>query len=389
MTISQELARNKTEISAEIKRELNNRISAVEESLNFALTTNEVVCQRLSAVEKKASEAETELETSRVRLRSVEEQLDISNQEKLQDWLVFSGSAIPKLTTEDRPEDAPRLLHRMLWDLMGFHLDSAQVSEVHRDKFQIWVRFTHSFPGSLRDLIFRGKTRLRGTGLFVRESLTEKRQEWFDELVKLRKRKLLNVALTRSGTVLYIESENARAVPINSDEALQSLINRLTTTEGGTSGARQVESRVVTMQGHQDRTPAESFRGREERPIERRSPAPMHRPIQSYYSPPPQRVNNETETERNPNERVQRQPMTPEVLADRDRGRVQQEQRHAHGEQSQQAVRGVLNEAAWPSVEQIELRTEEHTSRGAGLRRRVGSDIRSFCAPDSVRRKLD
>lgn len=82
--------------------------------MNFALITNKVVCQRLSEAKRKASVTKAKLEQFQL--------LDI-----LLDWLIFSGTAVPKLTRSDRPHDAPRLLHEMLLALMGFRLGPNQI----------------------------------------------------------------------------------------------------------------------------------------------------------------------------------------------------------------------------------------------------------------------
>lgn len=395
--ITQELARTRKEITEEVKKEIDTRISAVEDSLNFALTANEVISQRLSKTEKNASETKNELQQCQRRLRAVEDQLDSFEQEKLLDWLVFSGPAIPKLTRNDRPEDAPRLLHDMLLDLLGFRLDCNQVKEVHRDRGKIWVRFSHSFPGSNRDQIFRGKTRLRGTGLFVREKITARRQSWCDELMKLKHRGLIRVVSTRSGTVFCMEANCTRFVPIQSEEALQRLLHRLTSSSQNTNANANSDSEerqirpAVESQNRNYRPPGIRSQGEHGHDTERRE---ERRLTQSFYSPP-LRVYNEPEQEGSEHRRERTDPDPSQgVRSYRDR-EERQEQRQVSMEHTMEhtattgrsaAQHGAYQPSDGESARESRLRSAD---RCTGLRRRAAGDIRSFCAPNSVHRKND
>ena len=224
--IRRENQESRKSITEEIKRHSEERIAALENSLSFALTVNETLSKRLAVVEKRAEQAEQDFLHCARRICAMEDELDSMHQARLLDWLIFSGPAIPRRPRDGR-EDTPRMLAAMLEQLMDFHADMSQISEVHRDERMLRVRFTSSKPGSDRDTLFRNKTRLRGTGLYIRESLTPRRQAMYSELVARKmERKITNV-FTRSGTVFAVVNSGERPRPVRSDDALQRLLNLL------------------------------------------------------------------------------------------------------------------------------------------------------------------
>ena len=173
-------------LAQEIRRCNEERMNAIERSLSFALTTNETLSKRLVEVEQKAQQTEAELMHCAKRLCLVEEQLDQCHQRELQDWLVFSGPAIPRRSQSGRGEDAARLLCSLIQRHMNYEMDTAQLKEVYRDERQIRVRFTAVGSGSDRYHLVRNKTKLRGTGMYIRERLTPFRQKMFNELMRSR-----------------------------------------------------------------------------------------------------------------------------------------------------------------------------------------------------------
>ena len=119
------------------------------------------------------------------------------------------------------------MLAAMLEQLLDFHVDMSQICEVHREERMLRVRFTSSKPGSDRDILFRNKTRLRGTGLYIRESLTPRRQAVYSELVARKMERKITTVFTRSGTVFAVVNSGERPRPVRSDDALQRLLNLL------------------------------------------------------------------------------------------------------------------------------------------------------------------
>ena len=153
------------------------RASALESSLSFALTTNETLAKRLTEVEVRASQAESDFRMCVRRMSKLEQELDQLQQRELRDWLVLRGPVIPRLSRSDLCQDAGRLLRSMLQELMGFSMDVQQVAELRREERQIFVKFSTSAAGSDCYLLIRNRTRLRGSGLYIRGNLTPARQQ--------------------------------------------------------------------------------------------------------------------------------------------------------------------------------------------------------------------
>ena len=233
--IRHENQESRKSITEEIKRYNEERIVAIENSLTFALTVNETLSKRLAAVEQRAERSEQDFLQCARRICALEDELDSTHQSRLLDWLIFSGPAIPRRPRDSRGEDIPRLLVTLLERLLDFQLDMGQVSEVQREERQLRVRFTSARPGSDRDVLFRNKTRLRGTGLYIRESLTPRRLAVFNELAaKKRERKIVTV-FTRGGTVFAVVSQGDRPRPVRSEEALRRLCSSLEEADNAAS----------------------------------------------------------------------------------------------------------------------------------------------------------
>ncbi|KAF0302653.1 hypothetical protein FJT64_025255 [Amphibalanus amphitrite] len=203
-------------ITEEIKRCTEERMTALENSLSFALTVNETLSKRLVTVEKRAEQAEQDFLRCAKRLCTLESELDDIQQSKMMDWLIFSGPAVPRRPRNGR-ENTPQMLSAMLAQLLEFQIDMDQISEVHREDRQIRVRFVTSRSGSDRDILFRNKTKLRGTGLYIRESLTKQRLTIFNELSLMKREKKIATVLTRSGTVFVVVSQGERPRPVRGE----------------------------------------------------------------------------------------------------------------------------------------------------------------------------
>ena len=139
--IRREITRSSQALAGDM-RAYEERVSALESSLSFALTTNEILAKRLTEVEARASQAESDFRMCVRRMSELEQELDQLQQRELRDWLVFSGPAIPRLSRSDRSQDAGRLLRSMLQELMGFSMDVQQVAELRREERQIFVKFS-------------------------------------------------------------------------------------------------------------------------------------------------------------------------------------------------------------------------------------------------------
>ena len=161
-----------------------------------------------------------EVSDLRFQVRSLELQHDSLQQRSRLGCLIFSGPAIP---TASPQEDAKEIIKSLLQRYMSFELDVNQVSTVFRVHSKLFVEFTTASPGSNRDQLYRTKTRLRGSGLFIAESLTPYRQELFQNLLRLKKDQTIFTAFTRSGELFVRKTRSSSPVKIGDHAALQQL----------------------------------------------------------------------------------------------------------------------------------------------------------------------
>ena len=154
------------------------------------------------------------------------DQLEIENDDLKQrgrlSCLIFSGSAIPEPVPQEVTVD---VIRGLLLRLMQFHLSVDQVDVAFRLRNQsVLVKFKSTANGSDRDRLFWSKIALRGTGLFVAESLTARRQGILRTLVQLKKEKLIYAAYTQSGDIFVRMCENSRPNKIADQAAVSHLI---------------------------------------------------------------------------------------------------------------------------------------------------------------------
>ena len=89
----------------DMRRFCDERMSAIENSLSFALTTAETMTKRLSEVEQRAQQVESDFHLCVKRMAEMEQEL-VGMQQELRDWLVFSGRVILRLSRSTKNEDA-------------------------------------------------------------------------------------------------------------------------------------------------------------------------------------------------------------------------------------------------------------------------------------------
>ena len=225
--IRSENARNNKALFEEMQKHNEERIVALENSLSFALTTSETLAKRLAEVENKAQQTESDLYICAKRISELEQELDQIHQKELKDWLVFSGPAIPRLSRSNKNEDASHLLRAMLQQLMEYSVDLQQILQLHREERQITVRFSTTGVGSDRYILLRNRTRLRGTGLYIREKLTPYRQQIYSSLMQMKRENKVSTVFTRDGTVFVAVDRRSRPRPVRSDAALERLAREL------------------------------------------------------------------------------------------------------------------------------------------------------------------
>ena len=240
--IRMENERSNRALTEELRRHNDEMMTALENSLSFALTTNETLAKRLSAVEQRARQAEQDLFSCASRLAAVEEQLDLAQQWECRDWLIFSGPAISRMPKAGRDRDATQLLHDMVRKLMDYEMDTRQLVAVYREEKQIRVRFNTVTAGSDRHFLVRNKTRLRGTGLYIRERLTPFRQRIFNDMLQLKRNKQISTVFTKEGTVFVVVDRGDRPRPVRSDAAVERLVQLLTERDANQTGEQSNQS---------------------------------------------------------------------------------------------------------------------------------------------------
>ena len=225
--IRKENARNSKAFAEEMRRYNDERVTALENSLSFALTTTESLAKRLKEVEGQAQQMGYDLSQLNKRLVEVEGQLDLAQQKELQNWLIFSGPAVSRAPRSGRGEETANLLFNMVRRLMEYELDLSQVAEIYRDERQIQVRFSTASAGSDRHFLVRNKTRLRGSGLYIRERLTPSKQRIFETVMQLKRKGMVRTVFTKGGEVFVIVDQE-RPRPLRSGEAVERLSRFLT-----------------------------------------------------------------------------------------------------------------------------------------------------------------
>ena len=114
---------------------------------------------------------------------------------------------------------------------MNFEMNSDQLREIYRDEKQIRVRFTEAGIGSDRYHLVRNKTKLRGTGLYIRERLTPYRQKIFNELMQFKRAQQISTVFTRDGVVFVVIGRGDRPRPVQTEVAMERLIRHLLESE--------------------------------------------------------------------------------------------------------------------------------------------------------------
>ena len=205
----------------EIRDSNDRRIAAVEESLSFAMDSLTAISERQRSADIDILQLQRETAELRRRLQQLELSEDREQQEKRLTSLVFSGPALQSKTSR---EDAARLIRSLVQQRMEHVLDSAQVKAMIRLRNgRVLIDFTTATPGSDRDVLFRNKTKLKGTGLFVAESLTPRRQAMFSDLLRLKKEGIIFSVFTRSGVILACRSRDSAPIRIADPEAVRQL----------------------------------------------------------------------------------------------------------------------------------------------------------------------
>ena len=138
--------------------------------------------------------------------------------------LILSGPAIPD---PDRHEDTLEIVKCLLFTFMSYSIDTDQVEAAFRLRSgSIMIKFKHASSGSDREKLYKTKAKLKGSGLFISESLTLKRQDVMRKLVQLRKSRYIHAAYTRSGELFVRKTSESAPHKIIDESAVQDLVDR-------------------------------------------------------------------------------------------------------------------------------------------------------------------
>ena len=148
-----------------------------------------------SEVKRENDELRQELGCLKQRIQEIEREQDIINQRSRLMSLILSGPTIPHPA---RGEEALSVVQGIIKQLMKHVLDTSQVRTAFRLRSgNILVEFCSAGRLSERDILFRSKSKLRGTGLYISESLTPRRQDIFRTLLQLKKTHQIHSAYTQ------------------------------------------------------------------------------------------------------------------------------------------------------------------------------------------------
>lgn len=183
----------------------------------------ELVRRQMADLQRRMDELETENDRLQQRFRLP--------------CLIFSGSALPR---SGRPAEIPDLIHGIVKDRMGYSLDRNQIKSAFRLRSgNVFVEFTSAGPGSDRDAIYRSKTKLRGSGIFISESLTPRRQMLFRSLLEMKRAKLIISVYTQSGDIFIRRSFDSSPLRVPDMVALQQLTEAESPRPGSAQGRAQ------------------------------------------------------------------------------------------------------------------------------------------------------
>ena len=215
------IAKENEKCVKQIKDSNERRLSAMEESLSFTMDSLAALSDRQRSADIDIVQLQRETTDLRRRLQQLELSNDRQQQEKRLTTLIFSG---PSLQQQNDRDGAARIIETTIQRYLRLPLDRAQLKALIRLRNgKILVEFNTAAAGSDRDKIFRSKTKLRGSGLFVAESLTPRRQELFSSLLQLKKEGKIFSVFTRSGDVLACRSRDAAPLRVVDAEAVQRL----------------------------------------------------------------------------------------------------------------------------------------------------------------------
>ena len=144
--------------------------------------------------------------------------------------LIFAGQDLHLPDSDDRLGSAiAAVLNRHL----ELEIRPGEIISIWRLKRnRVLVRFASGERGSLRDVIYRSKRKLKGLRIYINESLTPMRQKLFSDLLQKRKQGLISTVTTSGGEVLVAVGRGDELVRVRSWEDAEHVLKIISVTSG-------------------------------------------------------------------------------------------------------------------------------------------------------------
>ena len=172
-------------------------------------------------MEQKIGQLHQQLLILQQRVDQLEMENDGLQQSARLNCLLFSGPAVPERSCG---EEAAELVRNLLLQHLDYRLDRTQIKTAFRMGARIiMVEFLSGDSGSDRDNLFRMKTSLRGSGMFISESLTQRRRHILRNILELKKSRKVFTVFTQSGDIFVRETASSPPVRVADMSAVQRL----------------------------------------------------------------------------------------------------------------------------------------------------------------------
>lgn len=206
----------------EIKQALDQRITSLEDSLNFAFESITVTSQKVTTLEKNLKEIYNDCQSLKCRVEHLEQEREEAEKLRRRPQLIFSGR---DLHIPERDERLIVAVAAMINRQLELEVAPGQIISAKRlPKNRLLVRFAGDERGSLRDQVYRSKQKLRGQKIFINENLTPIRQDALNLLLHQRRQGRVSTVLTRGGEVLFAVSRDDRLTRVRSMEEVEHLL---------------------------------------------------------------------------------------------------------------------------------------------------------------------
>ena len=177
---------------------------------------------KLEQKEKQLSEMNDTVKETNRELHALKEQVEDNELVSRLPSLVLSGAAVGK-----RPPPGPdgENVEQLVVDTLKKHFRDLPVKLEDIDRAhrlpgesgqKLICRFVKSGRGSIRDVIYQRRMELRGRELYINESLTRRRSELFQILLRAKKSNKIYTVFSRYGQVFYKRAKLGKSVRVTS-----------------------------------------------------------------------------------------------------------------------------------------------------------------------------